>query len=319
VFERAWSDDFSAARNFGLDRVRGRWVLYIDADERVRPVPADRLRARLADPAVMGLRVLLHPVLGSTPYFEYRLWRNDPRIRFRGVMHERIVEALHLAAEHDGLRIEEWPELELDHVGYEGDQLRKHVRNLPLLEAQLRREPDNIHNWRHLSRVLGGLGRDADAQDALERAVALSRAHASPTVDGSLAWADLVRHRHQRGEDVTELLAQARERWPQQWLLRFIEGLVALESGRLEAAEACFRSLLAVDLATLPATGIAYDERIFGAHAHASLGLTLFRAGRYDEAVGAYAAAERSEPGAEEHRVKRMLAQARAARDPAQK
>ena len=164
ILHMQWQDDFSAARNVGLDRLRGQWVLYIDADERVRPLARERLESRLADDRVLGLRVLLRPVLGSTPYYEYRLWRNDPRIRFRGVMHERVVDTIHVIAARDGLQVEDWPELELDHVGYEGDQLHKHVRNLPLLEQQLRLEPDNVFNWRHLYRVLSALGREAEAE-----------------------------------------------------------------------------------------------------------------------------------------------------------
>ena len=316
ILHMQWQDDFSAARNVGLDRLRGQWVLYIDADERVRPLARERLESRLADDRVLGLRVLLRPVLGSTPYYEYRLWRNDPRIRFRGVMHERVVDAIHVIAARDGLQVEDWPELELDHVGYEGDQLHKHVRNLPLLEQQLRLEPDNVFNWRHLYRVLSALGREAEAESALERAVAITRAQQPPTVDGSLAWADLTRLRHERGADVTELLAEARTRWPEQWLLRFIEGLVALEGNRLADAEACFRALIEVDVDALPDSGVGYDERIFGAHALSSLGLTLFRAGRYAEAAAAYAAAEQSDPAEPEYRVKRMLSEVRAGRSP---
>lgn len=35
VFQRSLNDDFSAQRNFGLEKAEGKWVLFIDADEEV--------------------------------------------------------------------------------------------------------------------------------------------------------------------------------------------------------------------------------------------------------------------------------------------
>ena len=257
----------------------------------------------------IGFRLRLHPRVGWTPYLEYRLWRNDPRIRFRGVIHEKIVYALIDAADEDDRPIRDC-DLTLDHVGYEGDQTAKHLRNLPLLEAQLQVEPDNIFNWTHLARVHRGLGRDEEAEAALDRAVALAR---QTTEDvGGAAWVDLVELRRQRGEDVAELVAEGRTRWPDNWALVWQEGQAHLEGGRNEEAARCFSSILEVD-PSAPAS-LSYDGRMFGADPHDSLGLALFRLGRYDEAVDAYAAAERLDPDEPEYRVKRMLAEARAGR-----
>ena len=61
-----------------------------------------------------------------------------------------------------------------------------------------------------------------------------------------------------------------------------------------------------------PRQGVAYDGRLFGSFAHSSLGLALFRLGRYEEAARAYAAASRLEPESAEHAAKRALAEARA-------
>lgn len=313
VIVEPWRDDFSAARNAGLEQARGEWILYLDADERVRPIAPDRLRGRLRGAPEAALRILLRPFAHATPYFEYRLWRNDPRVRFHGVMHERVLDAIHAVAAQDGRPIGDWDELALDHVGYEGDQTRKHRRNLPLLEAQLEREPGNIFNWRHLGQVLAGLDRRAEAEAALQHAVALARDQDPPSAEGSLAWGDLVRLRHERGEDVRELLEEGCRRWPEQWLLVWIEGHVHLDDGAFDRAEASFRRLLAVDPSSLPVRGLAYDERIFGVFSLESLGLTLFRAGRFAEAADVYGEAERSAATHLAYRAKRMLAEARAA------
>src|SRR5437764_1210688 len=50
VYDVPWADDFAAARNAALERASGDWILYIDADERLR-VPADgALQSLLDDP-----------------------------------------------------------------------------------------------------------------------------------------------------------------------------------------------------------------------------------------------------------------------------
>jgi len=313
VIEHAWREDFAAARNVALDAAAGDWVLYIDADERLRP-PADAkaIRRRLREAHEAAFRVHLRPFAHATPFLEYRLWRADPAIRFRGVIHEQVVEAIHRVAQRDGRPISDCPGIELDHLGYEGDQARKHERNLPLLRRQLEAEPQKIFNWRHLARVLAATGDRAAAEAALERAVLLARAEAPSSSHGSLAWADLVRARHDRGAEVEALLAEGRAIWPENWQLVWIAGNIHLDSGQDDQAAACFQSLLAVDTSALAAQGVAYDERIFGVFAQSSLGLALFRCGRYREASAAYAAAAELEPGNPEHEAKRALAASRA-------
>jgi cytochrome c-type biogenesis protein CcmH/NrfG len=198
-------------------------------------------------------------------------------------------------------------------VGYEGDQTTKHRRNLPLLLAQLEAEPDNIFNWTHLGRVWAGLGEPEKAEAALDRAVALERQSPVATDQGLAAFAELAKLRHARGMDVAELVHEGLDRYPENWLLVWVKGHVDLEAGRYDDAAASFRRLLAVDTATLPGVGMAYDSGIFGSWAHASLGQVHFRAGRYADAAAAYAEAERLEPDNQEWAVKRRLAEARSA------
>lgn len=316
VLSHPWRDDFAEARNVALEAARGKWVLYLDADERLRPVSGEAVRERLRDAAEAAFRILLHPFAGATPFFEYRLWRADPEIRFRGVIHEQVVDDIHRVAARDGRAVSDWGDLELDHLGYEGDQASKHRRNLPLLRRRLEADPTNIFNWNHLARVLIAGGDPAGAESALEQAVALARIDGSPSSHGSLAWGDLVRLRHERGADVTSLLAEGRARWPENWLLVWIEGNVLLDAGELEAAAACFERLVEVDVAGLPEQGVAYDQRLFGPFAQSSLGLARFRQGRYDEAAAAYAAAGRLEPESAEYAAKQALAEARARASP---
>src|SRR5580698_6967664 len=175
VFRYPWQNDFGAARNASLDCCRTDWILYIDADERLAPCRRADIEQVLAGADEMAFRLLLRPVAGATPYREYRLWRNDARIRFRGAIHENVVPAIHAVAAMDRRPIGTC-DLLLNHVGYEGDQTRKHLRNLPLLRRQVRAEPENLFVWHHLARVLDGLGQHRASEEVLLHALDISRA-----------------------------------------------------------------------------------------------------------------------------------------------
>ena len=319
VYHRAWENDFAAARNAALGYCRTDWILYIDADERLEQIERPALVALLAGAPEVAFRLLLRPSAGTTPYREYRLWRNDPRIRFEGVIHEKVVPAIHAVAASDQRPIG-LCDLQLTHVGYEGDQTRKHRRNLPLLRRQVRAEPENLFNWHHLARVLAGLGRPQAAERVLLHAIGIAEAKPCTDPCGVLAYGELIAIRHGRGEDVTGLLAQARGRYPRNCLLAWLEARSLTAGGRHEAAIAALDWLLAVDVRRLPDEGPAYDARIFGELAHEGRGLCLLRLGRYEEAAAAYTAAARCAPGEPAYPVKRDLALARARRaaeDPA--
>jgi hypothetical protein len=317
VIFHTWSDDFAEARNVALDAAVGEWILYIDADERLSGTDRASVERLLGGVTEVAFRVLLAPDLLSTPYLEYRLWRHDPRIRFTGQIHEKVTPAITAVAVADGRPIGDC-DLLLTHVGYEGDQVHKHLRNLPLLRAELPREPDNLFNRHHLARVLQGLGEDEEAAQVLGDAVNVARRRPEDQL-GVLVFTDLIRLRRQRGEDVSELLAEARAAYPDNKLLWWIDANVMMSDARYVDAIALIDRLVAVDLAALPTEGPAYDARIFGAFAHEAKGVCLFRLGRYAEAANAYELALRSDPGNLGYRSKRTVAQGRAVAERAER
>ncbi len=313
VIHHRWSDDFAEARNVGLEAARGEWILYIDADERLAPVDPAAVRRLLSGAPEVAFRLGLRPDLRSTPYREYRLWRHDPRIRFRGRIHEKVTPAIAAVAAADGRPISDC-ELLLTHIGYEGDQTHKHRRNLPLLRAQLAREPDNLFNRHHLARVLQGLGENDEAASVLEAGVELARRRPRDPL-GVLVFTDLVRVRRARGDDITELLAEGRRRYPNNKLLWWIEAATNVKSGRYVEALALLDRLVAVDLSALAPDEPAYDERIFKDFAQEARGACLFHLGRYAEAAAAYAEAMRIDPSELGYRAKWMAALGRAGPD----
>jgi tetratricopeptide (TPR) repeat protein len=310
VVHHPWQEDFADARNASLDEATGSWILYIDADERVIDGSRAYLEALLTEAPEVAFRLMLKPTLGSTPYREYRLWRNDPRIRFEGVIHEKVVPSIQRVAEADGCGIG-LADILLQHVGYEGDQTRKHRRNLPLLRRELAADPDNLFVWHHLARVLAGLGQGDEAEDVLEQAVVIARARSLTDPLGVLVCADLISAKRERGATVEPLLSEARMAYPGNCVLLYLEGHELILRGAYAEAIDRFDRILAFDPASAPPDGPAYEERLIGELSHDGRGMALFKAGRYSEAAEAYRAAESLAPTNPAYAVKRKLASAR--------
>ena len=311
VVDFPWQNDFAAARNRGLVHARGAWILYIDADERAREWGGATLDALLGDPSLVACTVRFRPRSGFTRYREYRLFRNDPRIRFHGVIHETMLPAIQRVIAEDGRRIGE-SDLAIDHVGYDGELTAKHRRNLPLLRARLAAEPDHVYCWQQLGHTLLALGDEAGAIGAWRRGLDLVRRRAEPLATDRSLYLDLLLHAARAGEGRTPLLAEALRHFPDDPLLAWIDGHALIGEGRPAEAIPIFEGLRAIDADVRCDDRVAYDARLFGAYSDEALGLCYFRLGRFRESARCYALAEVGDPANPAHRVKRLLAEARA-------
>jgi tetratricopeptide (TPR) repeat protein len=138
VYQHAWQNDFSAARNAGLEHVSGDWILVLDADEQLEEESKIALRQLVASSIADGLLLSqrnIQPPGSLVSYLDLRitrLFRNRPGYRYTGVIHEQIRPAI-LA---QGGKIEE-SSLVILHDGYakkavQGAELRAR-RNLDIL------------------------------------------------------------------------------------------------------------------------------------------------------------------------------------------
>jgi tetratricopeptide (TPR) repeat protein len=106
-----WSNDFAAARNVGLELAKTPWILMLDADERIA-VRDLHLVVEATQRDCTGFELLwrnygFNPVKadwhvntgeyeegngfpGFTQDTMFRLYRNDPRLRYEGVVHEHV-------------------------------------------------------------------------------------------------------------------------------------------------------------------------------------------------------------------------------------
>lgn len=308
VFEFPWQDDFAAARNEAIAYCHGDWILYIDADERVRPGVRTAIERDLYDRQAVGHQVRFHVRPGFTPYWELRMFRNHPALRFTGVIHENIWPAVLRLIGQQGGRVGRVP-LTIDHVGYEAEQDRKHARDLPLLLRQVSADPSVVYCWSQLGQIHLQRGDIPAAREALTRAIAVVRTKPALVPQDSLPYVDLAVIALRTGEPVPgPLLAEARRLFPEQPHLVWLEGRLLLQQQCFEAAAERFQSLAVMEKEELVDPALAHDVRLFGAWPLAGLASCRFGEGRYAEAAALFDEAARRDPGHLEYQVKRALA-----------
>ncbi|WP_296321792.1 glycosyltransferase family 2 protein [Reyranella sp.] len=308
----AWRDDFSAARNFALDQAGGDWILYIDADERLRPLDRATVERELSTPEWWAATLRFHPQTGYTAYRELRLFRRHPEIRFQGAMHETIVPSLNRLAGDRGEAIGT-STLTIDHLGYDGGSVRKHARDLGLLRRQIAATPDRTYLWWHLGSIERERGDPAAAERAWRQGVEAARRSPIRLAEKTMCFAELARQCgiDGRNGEALALIAEARTLQGDNYLLDCLEARSLAATGRCEEALAIFESLASID-ADMLVDDFAYDRALFGAGALAEGGLCLFRLERYADSAHWFGRAVAREPGNLAFRARFQLARARA-------
>lgn len=144
IIDHAWQDDFSVARNAGLDAATSGWILVLDCDEHlqsVRPLVFQRL---LGDVTAAGYRFRMagHPIDERLAVDAgVRLFRSNPEVRFRYPVHEQIAPSLSSHAREAGLLVLDVPLVVIHDPGNPEQIARKRERNLRLLRQAVEREP----------------------------------------------------------------------------------------------------------------------------------------------------------------------------------
>lgn len=149
VIRLPWEHDFSKARNQTLQLASYGWILVLDADEALADWKVEELELLLESERADGYFLPFIHYVGEGSGREYvtdnvcRLFRNDLRICFRGSIHEEVASSIwSLPGGHIA-----YARLPVHHYGYLDDELQrknKASRNLELIHAALRLEPDSV-------------------------------------------------------------------------------------------------------------------------------------------------------------------------------
>jgi len=143
IYHFKWIDDFSAAKNFAMDKATGNWIAILDADEYIPPEDMPALMSLLETSdeydAVSCPRWNLSDNNNVNSIIRTsRFFKNRSDLRYKGRIHEQVtVKGKRLDA--DNIRIM--------HTGYIESEIEgtsKAKRNIGILREELAADPDNI-------------------------------------------------------------------------------------------------------------------------------------------------------------------------------
>jgi glycosyltransferase involved in cell wall biosynthesis len=175
-----WVDDFAAARNFSIHQTTGDWILILDADEWAGENLAGEItRFIRGRPAVGRLKVVSDFRRNNQTFRSQCVMpRLFPRgAYFEGRIHEQLISSLPRV----NLRGELW------HDGYLEMQ-KKGDRNLKLLAAELKRDPDNAYLLYQLAAEHNSIGQPEKAFDCLQKAFARAKPGDPSSPNIALVW-----------------------------------------------------------------------------------------------------------------------------------
>ena len=243
LYSFPWRNDFAAAKNFAIGKAHGQWIVFCDADETFTEKSLPHIRPLLArlDPvrtvaAICCRLVNVDPgnfnrFIGAS--VQIRLFRNIPRLRYIGAVHEALNIPKNMTAELTR-------ELTIRHTGYAAKKVKaKLARNLTLLQEKIAGQDGHPtpHDEAYLMDCYYGLG---EAEKAAEYArLALSHIKSIPSLEVhvltilAMTLAGLRRPR----EEVMAVFARARELCPEVADFPALCGAYLFDTGDYLAAE----------------------------------------------------------------------------------
>jgi glycosyltransferase involved in cell wall biosynthesis len=179
IFTFPWNGSFSDARNYGLERATGDWILWLDADERVDNADAHKLRESLEDDDLI-LSIHLINYFGENPdpnkafnIAHTRLFQNKKGFKFVNKIHE-MLNANEVFTKHNASATIKAVPIKIYHYGYldsVNDEKKKSERNIKLLEEELKQKDYSPWMEYHIASEYYRLKKFNEAFDYVNRSI----------------------------------------------------------------------------------------------------------------------------------------------------
>ncbi len=216
VHRRAWTDDFSAARNEAAGRCRGEWILVIDRDEELIGRDALREALDLHGDAADAIAVNVHSYNGRPrpeTMASVRVYRRGCA-EYRYPVHNQL-EGYRRLRQCDARIV----------TSYTGQMDARAQRALPMLEKLIQESPEDPHGHYFLARTYAAIGDAARAIEHARRCTDL--APDTPAYAGSWVWVVAMTLQRQGPDAAEKELAEALRHHPELPDLRYLQVVTA--------------------------------------------------------------------------------------------
>ncbi|MEA2552041.1 MAG: hypothetical protein QOJ65_217 [Fimbriimonadaceae bacterium] len=281
-----WPGSFSIGLNRLLDMVTTDWVLRLDSDEWFEADPKERLLKLMGKKDVYGHKLIRRDILEDGRFREisiFRLWRNDPRLRYEGLVHENIsnrgIEEAFARMTVGNSSLWFW------HDGYSKGSEAKLRRNIELIENELTARPDQPY-YQAMRAVMYRDLEDPRASALIEQAAdeALTQKEASTRMVAGV-FSSLLQDTPDDQLNSTRVSSVIERAW--QWFPDYPGVLWAIGTAELrrQNSKGSLKAFLALE--ELAASGryertMPFDPAILGAHLWNALGYAAQQVGRHD-------------------------------------
>ncbi len=252
IFDFPWCDDFAAARNESLRHCRGRWIIYLDADERIiHPKPEELVRIlRDAQEDIGAFYCLIesehYQMDGSTEMHRGgypRIFRNlgYPKVKFVGRVHEQIAPSIF----ENGYKII-FSDITIQHLGYNQSRTvmeEKIRRNYRMLIAHVQEEPLNGYAWYQLGQTLAQMSLFGEAEKAIRMAIQTKSLSKSVFASAASTLAKMLGNQGKYDETLY-WAEKSLENAPEQVYALHLKAYALLYLCRFEEAEVTFAEVL---------------------------------------------------------------------------
>jgi tetratricopeptide (TPR) repeat protein len=282
VFPFQWIDDFSAARNFSIDQAKGKYILWMDADDRLPPSEKEKLKAQKQALSkndgneAYYFRVINEDESGQKGEFlQLRLFPNIPGARFEGQVHEQIYHIL----QGLGVRLSKL-DIIIDHMGYDDAEAKreKAQRNLSILTGDLQKAPGNPYLHFHIANTYSVLGEHAKSIEHYERIRAIPDLEERYPGALSRVLLETAASHHKMGntQRAQEVMLEHNACFPESWIGKFILAELYIEQGRWEEAKGLLCNVseqeITADIFPLPLEEIRFKLPWYLGQCHEGLG-----------------------------------------------